>query len=225
MAQTGSEEAMDDPQSEDPAEEAAQLRNGADGVHAVPSEDPPDVLGSLPPDGDDLVAELRQRAEALLYEADELAIAWLQDAANTRDEALELRQQAETELAAAQAQVHRERDAAIEAARDQMRAEADLLMQETQGRAADVLEEAVEEGRRRARVESDQILYEAQGKFDDILDRANAEADRIVAEARREETKVLLDARARVDEVRARLIRLYQEMEAAAAERWGRPVP
>ena len=213
---------MDHPQSDDAAQAVFRVLGDAEGAEGGDAEPPDDAVAVRADSaaGHDLVDDLRRQAEALLDDADKLGTAWLEEAEMAREEALELHRQAEADLAEARARAQRERDAVIEEAIAQVRAEADLLMQEARENAVEVLGKAEAEGRANVEAESARLLDEAQRRAVEIIEQATAEGERIVAEAHREEARVLLDARARVDEVRSRLIRLYQEMEAAAAARW-----
>jgi vacuolar-type H+-ATPase subunit H len=220
--------AMDETQSKDAADTVFRALRDGDAAHD--GDTPADRryrsngsadLGTPPPSGDDLVEHLRQQAQALIDDADKLASSWLEEAEVVREEALNLRRNAEVEVAAAREEAQLERDALLEEARDRTRDEAARILQEAQAAAADVLQEATEEGRFHAKAEADELLRQTEQIAAEIVQQATAEAVRIVADAHREEARVLLDARARVDEVRGRLIRLYQEMEAATTARWG----
>ena len=221
-------------------------------------------------------SEPRRGPNEALDDVDRLAFVWLQEAEQAREEALVMRQQMADDLAAARADMEWQREAVLEQARQQGRAESDLVLRRSREEAADLAARATEEAVRDAQVErerliaaaraeavsvGDQLRESARAEASRILDeavtaaaevrqQATAEAeakavgmigqaearvtrmlaeaataiDRLVAEARREEARVLLEAHARVDEVRSRLIRLYQEIDAAAAGR-GSPGP
>ncbi len=181
--------------------------------------------------GADLIDDLRRRAEEVLDEADKFSFAWLTEAEAEREAAMTLRHQAAEALAASKVEIERHREEELRTAREQGKAEADLILKAAHEQAADVVSKATEEAERSTQAERDRIVSEAREQAEEALGsaaakaaalvgEAEAEAARLVAEATRAEARVLLDARARVDEVRSRLIRLHQEMEAASAERW-----
>jgi len=181
--------------------------------------------------GADLIDDLRRQAEAVLDETDKLSFAWLTEAEAEREAAMALRHQAAEALAASKVEIERQREEELRTAREQGKAEADMILKAAHEQAADVLSKATEEAERSTQAERARIVLEAEEKAEEavgsaaaqaavLVGEAEAEAARLVAEATRAEARVLLDARARVDEVRSRLIRLHQEMEAASAERW-----
>lgn len=138
----------------------------------------------------DPVKDLRQEAEAVLGDTNGLLTAWLQEAREAREESLALREGA--------------------------REEARRVIDEAHRTAAELLQPAMEA----AAARTDRKLQEAEVTVSNMIKAAATEAQQLVAEARRTEARILLDARARTDDVRSRLIRLYNEMEAAAAT-WG----